>query len=267
MNILILGTSKSGTTVVSQEIFQSLSGKVEYIFEPTTVEPFEIKPEAAHTVTKIVFDHWVNKKQELAKIINNAFPLKFDKRIIIHRDPRDVWISVLLYYPFDLKRMVTDKSLFASWINFLQKKEQNPASVSFLSMCNFFDSLFHVNLTSSMSKVSSFNGGFFPFCKRIDVHHHILKYEDYITGDTKALSNYLNMELSGNRTVDDKYAHTFRTGTFNNWKRYFTTEDVEYFGKQRAVLQGLGYTDWELLQVDHIPEKELSGYVKLLLEK
>ncbi|QJT10626.1 hypothetical protein [Oceanidesulfovibrio marinus] len=267
MNVLVLGKSKTGTTVISRTICNSFAEDVQFIFEPTDTQPFDEAQTTPHSVTKVIFDHWLDRKSALASIANNGHRLQFDRRVLIRRDPRDEIISVLLYYPFDLKRVVQDPSLFDTWIDFLGEKERNPAAISFLRMCEMFDSLFHANFTRSLSKFSSFDLGYLHFCQRLKAHHLLLKYEDFIAGNTKALAAYLNLELSDNRDVGAPYKRTYRTGAFDNWKRYFTPEDVAFFRRYEKEFGMLGYDDWTLTPVDRIPAQELSGYVRMLLER
>lgn len=267
MNVLVIGKSKTGTTVISKTIARSLPGETMFLFEPTDVAAFTQEHDKQNTVIKVLFDQWLDKKRQLSTIANNNSQMQFDKLVLIRRDPRDEVISVLLYYPFDMKRVVKDQGLFDAWIELLQEKERTPASISFMHMCETFDSLFNMNYTKSLSKFSSFDYGFYHFCTRIWHHHLLLRYEDFITENTQGLAQYLNLELSKERDVGASYKQTYRTGSCNNWKRYFTEEDITYFKQFSDTFSLLGYDDWELAPADHIPERELSGYVRMLLEK
>jgi len=264
MNILVFGKSKTGTTIISRTILKSLTPHSEYIFEPKDITPFRKKYDSKHTVTKVLFDAWLNKKNLLRNCLENKYELKIHKHIVIHRDPRDQIISVLLYYPFNLQRRYLDSSLFNEWIEFLRKKEQNPDALSFLAMCEKFDSLFKVNLRQSLNRRGTFDQGYLRFCQNLSPHY-ALKYEDFMSGNIGDLSKYLGISIADDRDVGEKYRNTYRTGSLNNWKRYFTSEDIDFFRQYSDYFELLGYDDWKLEPVSSIPETELSAYVRKLL--
>jgi len=266
MNILVLGKPKTGTTVISKTILKSLDGETEYVFEPNSEAPFQQDYGDKSVVAKVLFDHWKGRTNDLMGCIDNRHALSFDKRVIIQRDPRDEAISYLMYYPFTIKAHVQNKDDFSVWIDFLHEKERAPESISFLAMCRKFDALFNVNFTASISKLNTLDGGYTRFRQQVSASHMVFRYEDFVSGKTTALAKYLGVELSSDRDVGGKYSQTYRSGSFNNWKRYFTPEDVSFFEKHAEYLKMLGYEDWELTPPRSIPEQELSGYVARLLQ-
>ena len=265
MNVLVLGKAKTGTTVISRTILHSLPEGAGYLFEPGDTRPFEGTPGEGGVVAKVLFDHWTRKKAELRDVAENKLPLRFDKLVVIRRDPRDELISILLYYPFNLKRLLGDDPRFATWAEYLRRKETAPASVSFLDMCRTFDSLFGVNFTPSLSRRQTIDNGYSRFCAGLRAPRYDLRYEDFMAGRTEHLAGYLGLELSARRDVGEAYGNTRRSASFDNWKRYFTPEDVVFFKRHADYLADQGYTDWELAPPASIPESELSGYVRSLL--
>lgn len=266
MNVLVLGKAKTGTTVISKTILNSLPKGAQYVFEPCDTAPFEQRYGAPGTVTKVLFDHWTHNKRELQAAVHNGHALQFDKRVVLRRDPRDEVISLLLYYPFDLKRAVADLSRFDAWIDFLAEKEAAPGAISFLDMCRKFDSLFNVNFTPSLSRLHTLDGGYLRFCQQMTAPHYVYKYEDFMKGETRHLARYIGVDLTDERDVGDKYAQTYRSGSHDNWKRYYTPQDIDFFKQYAEYFDMLGYSDWELAPVDSLPSEELSGYVRKLLK-
>lgn len=86
-----------------------------------------------------------------------------------------------------------------------------------------------------------------------------------MTGNLVEIENYLGFKLVEDRTVDN-LERTRRSGSHNNWKKAFTTEDVEFFKPSLSpVLENFGYTDWTLEPCEFLSAEHYSGYVKRLL--
>lgn len=265
MNILVLGKAKTGTTIISQTIRQSLEGESEYVFEPSTETLFQETYGDKHVVAKILFEMWKTNQSRLGAILDNRYPLAFDKRVILLRDPRDEIISFLLYYPYDLKRAIPNPELYEEWIRCLQQKEREPQSISFLGMCRKFDELFNVNFTSGLTRYNVFDSGYTRFRQSMTSGSILYRYEDFMQDNVAPLEGYLGIRLTAERNVGEEYGQTLRSGSYNNWKRYFTPEDIAFFRSHEQFFEMLGYCDWELTPPDSIPESELSGYVRKLL--
>lgn len=266
MNVLVVGKPKSGTTVVSKVIQKSLPTGTGYALEPRDPVFFEHPAASPGMVVKVVFEAWRERTDELRDVIANRRPMTFDKRVFTLRDPRDEAISYLLYYAMGLKRRGDDPVRLQGWVEFLRRKEENPAAVSFLDMAARLDELFSVNFRSALETWRGLDEGYDRFLLNIRQDHYVVRYEDFVAGNTAGLAAYLNVSLTDDRDVGPALANTLRSARADNWKRYFTSEDVEFFRRHEAALARLGYDDWELAPVARIPSEEMSGYVERLLD-
>lgn len=81
------------------------------------------------------------------------------------------------------------------------------------------------------------------------------------------MEKYLGFRLIGKRDVGN-LKRTHRTGSFNNWKSFFTQQDLNYF---RDTLKGemlqAGYTDVELVPQEQLNPQVYSKYLENLLKE
>jgi hypothetical protein len=64
----------------------------------------------------------------------------------------------------------------------------------------------------------------------------VYTYEDFIAGRCAAIENYLDITLaSGEADVTSQYGHVVRTKTANDWRNWFTADDVAYFRPRLAA--------------------------------
>lgn len=270
MNVLIVGRAKTGTTVVSKTIENSLEGESSYSLEPKDLSHF-FQPENYRTgvnhVTKIIYEHWNLIPRSRMALICNETPLKFDKRVFIVRDPRDELLSRLLYFirPWtDANGCHPEKN--GAWIEALKKKESNPAAISFLQMVTIFDEIYDTKMHSQVLQERGFQQ-FFNFTTKKETNGFTLRYEDFIVGEVEPLEHYLDQKLTDKRDVG-VLSRTRRSASFNNWKSFFTEEDIAVLKPIYAdLLQSMGYSDWELDSVDRLPADENSEYASRLVSQ
>ncbi|NJO15178.1 MAG: hypothetical protein HC877_05360 [Thioploca sp.] len=269
MNILVIGKAKTGTTVISKTIQKSISGPTQYHLEPKRIGFFEqehfAKSDCSHIV-KIIFEHWSNTPRMRNAIIHNEAVLKFDKVICIVRDLRDEIISRLMYliYPYQFEYHLKAEQV-AAWLDILEKKEKSPQSIAFVELFAEFEKIFKVSFSGELNHSIMQSKIYYDFIQGPAKNSYRIKYEDFITGKLQLLEEYFGFSVSSDRTVDD-LERTKRSVTFNNWKKIFTAEDVEFFKpKLSLILEKFGYLDWELEESDKLESEHYSGYVKHLL--
>jgi len=265
MNVLVVGKPKSGTTVISKVIQKSLPPQTRYALEPSTLEFFAQPAPPGGIVVKTLFDMWRGRRNELSSVVANAAPMTFDKRCFTLRDPRDEAISYLLYYAMGLKRRGDDPRKLGEWVEFLREKEAAPLAVSFLDMVRRLDGLFGLGFLKTLSSWGGLDEGYSRFLFNLRTDHYVMRYEEFIAGETRGLGRYLGVPVSEDRDVGSRLANTKRSARAGNWKRYVTPEDIAFFRRHEGALARLGYEDWELTPVDSIPESEMSGYVAMLI--
>jgi hypothetical protein len=270
VNILVLGKGKSGTTVIGKTIEHSMPGS-RFHMEPKTVGYLEgLKPDPGGHVVKLLYDAWHNRPRMLLGIVSGETPIQFDRIVVIVRDPRDLMISEALYRPFNIARAGRNTSSWDPFLEALQRKEADPASVSFSSIVETF------NAIAPNARVTLGQGTgatYYRWIRRLrdrseKLNVHVLRYEDFMRGEMQNLEQFLGFPLSENRDVGE-WNRTLRSGAYDNWRRWFTAADVEELKPQlQSTLNEWGYgDDWELDPSPTISTEEASGYVQRIIEE
>jgi hypothetical protein len=57
----------------------------------------------------------------------------------------------------------------------------------------------------------------------------LLRYEDFISGRTSDLAEYLGFEVSADVEVDETYSRVARAKRSGDWRRWFSKADAEYY--------------------------------------
>jgi len=100
--------------------------------------------------------------------------------------------------------------------------------------------------------------------KRLDEEWFLLKYEDLIDGSYTDIENYLNFGLPKIPKNNFSLSRVKRTSTLNNWKNWFTPEDVNLLKPIfQPVIEFFNYNlDWVLNEQQIVTKKEGSDYLK-----
>jgi hypothetical protein len=269
MNILVIGKAKTGTTIISKTIQHSINKENEYHHEPKNIMFFERKifsEKIKSHVVKIIFEHWNSKPRMRNAICHNEATLKFNKIVCIKRDFLDEIVSRFMYIlrPYSKKKEISDIQL-QLWIDLLREKETNPSSISFLNMIKKMHEIFKIDFIANINSCIRYSCEYANFIKTNNKIIHTVQYENFIKGETAQLEEYLEFPLNNIRNVGE-LSHTTRSKTYNNWKTFFTEEDVEYFRKiisnNTAVRQS---EDWELTPCENLPSEYFSEYVKRII--
>lgn len=264
MQVLVVGRAKTGTTVLSKTIHNSMPG-AQYALEPKRVLFFEQPDRVGKPyVVKIIFEHWGAMPHLRDAIFFRETAMKFDKAVAIVRDPRDELISRLYYVArARVAQPGCPRAAVDAWIDVLRQKEASPASVTYEMLAIKAKELLALNVDpSSLAQAAAY----FNWAQRLGPRVFLVRYEDFMAGRTHAIESYLGIPLSQDRSVGD-LDYTRRTEGTNNWKSFFTPEDVD---RLRPVLDPqllpMGYTDWDLDLDPVVPAETGSEYVKKLIE-
>lgn len=215
-------------------------------------------------IVKIIFEHWNAKPRMRNAIVYNEAKMQFRKIVAIKRDPRDELISRLLYiiYPF-IQAKGYDRERISTWTELWVEKERNPKSLHIQKMIEVYNKLFGTNFLGYLNRKADYSRFITSNKKRL----FTIRYEDFMQGKLGELEKYFGFSLVLDRGVDD-LTRTARSCSYNNWKRYFTEQDVVFF---KRVLGGLaeemGYTDWQLEDVDSLDPRHCSEYLYRLLRE
>jgi len=265
LNILVIGPAKTGTTIISKTIHHAIAG-AEFHMEPKNLEIFlsESRIDGTSRVVKVIYEHWKKKPHLFRAIVNNELPLVFDRLVTIVRDPRDEWISRIMYFPYVWAGRQTagaDFSPLEQWVRFIRGVETNPQNHSFVSMLNQLNQTFH----SKIKVKGREKRGYWAFCNDLPAHAHQLRYEDFVSGRLGELEQFLGMSLSIPSSLGN-LDRTMRSASFNNWKALFKQEDVDLFRRECGdLMETQGYTDWELEPVAQLDSASYSGYLRRVL--
>lgn len=261
MKVLVVGAAKTGTTIISKTIQNSLQDAY-FHMEPQDAAFFMegALMDRYSRVVKIIFEHWSQRPNLRKAIIANELPFQFDKTVVIIRDPRDEMLSRVMYfvYPWlEENGYKGNESQVDSWLKFIEQVERNPSAYSFKQIIAFLHENFSVSVFSTTHPLAVYR----DFCEEVKKDACLVRYEDFILGNYEALEKYLGVSLATESGLD--YQHrTRRSAAFNNWKPLFKEEDNEYFRNHLGgVMEKQGYTDWNLEPVSMLPSDNYSGYL------
>ncbi len=261
MKILILGLAKSGTTALAYKIHESLGSTAKLHFEPGKIGGAEdstlhdgIIADNRSCVTKnLIFP---TNETRWDEIFSNVH--KYDRAVWIVRDPRDIIISNFFYHWFQGHKAAREK--FNTALERTLRKEAKPACIPFIDLVSG-------TMTENRAQLEAWQNSWYDILSRasdqIIGQMHVLKYEDFVDENFSRLNEYLGLALTGATRVPDEHRRVVRTRSYGNWRRWFTSEDVEFF---RPILQDfldkMGYdaSDWKLENPESLTREEGSEY-------
>ncbi len=254
MRVLIVGEGKSGTTALMRSVATSLGNPVE-LFEPRTMTEDDLEPESL-VVKKLVLN-WQSRE--------NALVERFDKRLLITRDPRDRLISHLLY---DAYNRAPELSLQRRerWLKALQKKVDNPTKHSLTWLMGAWFRVSGVDLLSHYVRASDRG---IAFERRNGKLFHTVSYEDYVTGSFGAINDYLGFAIEQG-VVEGAESRVVRSKASGAWREWFTDADVNVFRPMthRWLTEINGDpNDWELSSSPVLDPTTTVEYVRDLFAR
>lgn len=265
ISILVVGKAKTGTTFLAKAMQNSLGDcslemepkAAEFIFDRYLQKPI------GNEVVKLIFEHWSSKPNLMSALLADELPVRFDKKVIIVRDPRDELVSRLLYLVKPLKDQgkLTDSSL-EEWLVTLRTIEEGGKRIPFQELLNRTSELFNTDLLASfVSYMNEFSSYYVSKPNSV----FAVRYEDLIDKRVEHLEKYLGFSLNYAITEDDLIRRTKRSSSYGSWKSFFHEEDVEFFKPIMSDFMGqIGYNDWSISAAE-LPHKEVTSiYVERL---
>lgn len=248
MRVIVTGLGKCGTTGMASMIADGL--KLDYVHEPKGAGSFA--------------NLW-KMKQGVVKI--NIYYIKdklfdsFDGKILIHRDPRDRFISGLLFNCVAFTK--GHRPRIEQAVQILRQKEADPKSMGIVDLYNKIHNP-PVNEFSPQQAVKLYSD-LIEFGKKHPTYLQY-KYEDWIDNKLGPLEAHLGKSLAGaSRKVNPRFNKVVRTKSYDNWRRWFTPADVEYFKpifEPYMKYAGYDFADWNLSPKPIIKPDECSAYVR-----
>lgn len=239
--VLVIGVAKTGTTVISKTI-QNTLGIKKYILEPKRAADFELLAETSEdAVVKILFDHWADRPRLLNAVVHDEFRTGFSPVFFIVRDPRAEFVSRVHYvaFPYFSKQQGNGAASEAkTWISLFRKMEEDRN----FTILNVVDSLrenFGVDLKADIRRAHSRR--MFEYMKILPKQRYaVVRYEEFV-GGTVSDQSYADY-FSGSRNVGSQLERTRRTGGIDDWQHYFAASDLDWLESQfGAVCAELGY--------------------------
>lgn len=212
--ILILGIGKSGTTALMAAICKATG-------LPHEMEPRDLG-ELDYTksfVAKKLIDTFGNRELK--------FISRFDKVILIVRDPRDALVSRVLYRAYGLSAFNDDAKL-KRFLDLIDQKIADPKSVNVMRLIACLRELSQHQLINSVKDV---NERLLAIHKAHGSRALLLKYEDFVRNDYTAIDAYLGTSISDGFAVPQEYGRVSRKGGQGDWKNWLTAADCAYFDK------------------------------------
>ena len=156
--------------------------------------------------------------------------------VLIVRDPRDQFISQMLYHFYEFKAR-GDRTGYESARDLLRRNIESPSTVSTIQLYDTIASLAGCPRSKSLAKryqrLMSFLDRYQP---------HTIRYEDFVDGKVAALSHYLGLPVSTSSRVDDEHRRVVRTKTHGEWRAWLTAEDLEFInGRVAEFMLALDY--------------------------
>ncbi len=242
MKVLILGTGKTGTTVMVYKV----AGGLPNCHAFSGGRPGKYVGDYENAVYKHTYEERKGKSFEIFKEHLNKE--HYDRKIWMARDPRDAAVSRMLYRWH--KGFEGKKKQYEAHLDLVLKKEKVPTSVAFCEICRYTG---HNGWPRTVEQVVEEEDNRYQqmvkFVKGLGSDWFLLTFEDMVAGKFEALNNYLGFEVQADATVPSTSgkAKVIRKKSSGDWRHWFTAEDVEIFKPAFApYMELIGYDgdDW-----------------------
>ncbi len=243
MKVLILGTGKTGTTVMVYKV----SGGLPHCRSFSGGHPGKHVRDYENAVYKHTYEDRKGKSMEVFKEHLNKE--HYDRKIWMARDPRDAAVSRMLYRWHSGYKGC--KQQFENQLELVLKKEKDPLSISFSEICRYtgYDGSIRtieevieeeIHRYQQMSK----------FVKGLGSDWILFTFEDMVAQKFDALNEYLGFEVEADANVPSSSgkAKVIRKKDTGDWRHWFTEEDMELFKPAflpYMELIGYDYNDWK----------------------
>ena len=273
MKILIYGLPKTGTTILFFKIQKAFQQKFLNEDIPTIFEPSYIRHSGEKQILGKSTGHEVSVgrfllTKALVPVLKgpglsfeDATTLNADRTILIVRDPRDRWISGIFYRWFTKCEELPSE--FAKIIKLAQFKEENPSALPTYALRTMNQKI----LAREAKRQHRIMRDFDKIIRHARTSNWLIfKYEDLVEGNFSALNEYLGMTVSDGE-VSESFSRVARSKKADNWRQWFTEEDVDYLKPVfTPFLRDMGYNeeDWALCHPTTLDPKQGSEYLKSL---
>jgi len=265
MQVLVVGASKTGTTVISKSIQHSIPNS-SYYMEPKTISEVEnLSNSKRPLVVKILYGHWRRRLNLFNAIALGEVEFKPPFKVAIIRDPRDTVISKMMYRHYNFIMNGAKRDQVDRWIDCVRRKESAPESLSIARMFQEMSMIF--NVEKELKDAVEDEVRYLDWVFSHGENFFVLRYEDFVAENISGLENYLGVELSSSRDIGP-YGRVRRTKKSGNWKTAMLPDDIhlirKYFG---PMLERHGYDDWCLSEKSHFDPAHGTQYIQRIAQE
>ena len=262
MKILILGTGKTGTTVMVYKV----AGGLPNCHAFSGGRPGKHVGDYKNAVYKHTYEQRKGKDFKLFKEHMNQ--VHYDRKIWMARDPRDAAVSRMLYRWH--KGVDGNKKQYDTYLDLIFKKEKSPRSIAFAEICRYTGHNGWPRTVEQVIEAESYRyQQMVDFVNELGDEWFLYTFEAMVDGKFKDLNNYLGFEVDADATVPaaSGKAKVIRKKSTGDWRQWFTDEDVTLF-KQAFLpyMKIIGYDcdDWTLDPNPIIEPEYSSNYIQRL---
>jgi len=263
--VLILGTGKTGTTVMVYKV----AGGLPNCYAFSGGRPGKYVGDYENAVYKHTYEERKGKSFEVFQ--EHLDKEHYDRKIWMARDPRDAAVSRMLYRWH--KGFMGRKKQYETHLDLVLKKEKNPRSISFFEICRYTG---HGSWPRTSDQVVEEERHRYQqmikFVEGLGSDWFRFTFEDMAANKFDALNNYLGFEVQADATVPSSSgkAKVIRKKSTGDWRDWFTEEDVALFKPAfMPYMELIGYdlADWALSPDPVIEPKYSSLYMQGLPRK
>ncbi len=265
MKVMILGTGKTGTTVMVYKV----SGGLPNCHTFSGGRPGKHVGEYENAVYKHTYDERKGKNFEVFR--EHFSKEHYDRKIWMARDPRDAAVSRMLYRwhgGYDGR-----KQQFKNHLELILKKEKDPLSISFSEICRYtgFDDIPRT-VAEVIDEESRRYQQMSEFVKGLGSDWILFTFEDMVAQKFNVLNEYLGFEVRAEANVPSASgtAKVIRKKDTGDWRHWFTKEDIELFKPAfLPYMELIGYdcNDWDTEPNPMIEPEFSSVYMQNLPSK
>ena len=243
MKILILGTGKTGTTVMVYKV----SGGLPNCHAFSGGRPGKYVGEYKNAVYKHTYDERKGKGFELYR--EHLQNEHYDRKIWMARDPRDAAVSRMLYRWH--RGYDGCKQQFEDHLELVLKKEKDPLSVPVSEICRYTGYYGSPRtVEEAIEEERNRYQKMAEFVKGLGSDWILFTFEDMVAKKFDALNDYLGFEVEADANVPSASgkAKVIRKKGTGDWRQWFTEEDMELFKPAYLpYMELIGYDcdDWQ----------------------
>jgi len=265
MKVLILGTGKTGTTVMVYKV----SGGLPNCHAFSGGRPGKYVGDYENAVYKHTYEERKGKGFEVFKEHLNKE--HYDRKIWMARDPRDAAVSRMLYRWH--KGFEGRKKQYQAHLDLVFKKEKDPHSVPFAEICRYTGhNGWPQNVDQVVEEEQYRYQQMVKFVEDLGSDWFLFTFEKMVGNRFDALNNYLGFEVQADASVPSASgkAKVIRKKSTGDWRHWFTKEDVEVFKPAfKPYMELIGYdcNDWSPSPNPMIEPEYSSVYMQNLPRK